>query len=300
MKNGIITNIQKYSIHDGPGIRSTVFFKGCPLLCAWCHNPENQIFTTEVVWHKDKCIGCGSCIKACPEQALSAGSTGIQRDAERCVTCAKCAEVCPALAWEKIGNEYTVEEVVAELAKDAVFYEQSNGGVTLSGGEPLSHGEFAVELLKACKAKGWHTAVDTCGFVPQATFEQALPYTDLFLYDIKQLNDEQHRRYMQTPIGPIVDNLRWLAQNGANIWLRLPIIPGINDDEEEIQQVMALAKELGLHKVFLLPYHKMAASKYQRLGIAYRLPNLEDPTSEHMEELRSVFAREGFETHIGG
>ena len=300
MKNAIITNIQKYSVHDGPGIRSTVFFKGCPLLCAWCHNPENQVFSTEVVWRGEKCIGCLSCIEACPEKALTATAEGIQRDAEKCILCGKCADACPTLAWEKIGKEYDLERLMEELSKDDVFYEQSGGGVTLSGGEPLSHADFAAEVLQACKAKGWHTAVDTCGFVPREAFEKVLPYTDLFLYDIKQLNEEQHRLYMQTPIGPIVENLRWLAEQGAHIWLRLPIIPGVNDDKEELEQVMALAKELGLRQIFLLPYHKMASAKYQRLGIPYKLPELEDPTSERMEELKDLFAREGFETHIGG
>lgn len=300
MKNAIITNIQKYSIHDGPGIRSTVFFKGCPLLCAWCHNPENQVFTPEIIWRKDKCIGCDSCIESCPQQALTATASGIVRDRERCITCGKCADVCPTLAWEQIGQERSVENVMEELSKDAVFYEQSDGGVTVSGGEPLSHADFVAELLKSCQAKGWHTAVDTCGFVPQEAFEKVLPYTDLFLYDIKQLNEEKHKQYMQTPIGPIVENLRWLMKNGANVWLRLPIIPGVNDDAEEISQVIALAKEVGIRKVFLLPYHKIAASKYPRLGLAYKLPDLEDPSSQQMEELRQVFAREGFETQIGG
>ncbi|MDO4732197.1 MAG: glycyl-radical enzyme activating protein [Bacillota bacterium] len=300
MTKAMITNIQKYSVHDGPGIRSTVFFKGCPLLCAWCHNPENQIFGTELVWRGEKCIGCGSCIEACPRKALSAGSKSIQRDVESCIVCGKCADVCPTLAWEKLGEDYDLERLMKELSKDAVFYEQSGGGVTLSGGEPLSHADFAAEVLRACKEKAWHTAVDTCGFVPRSAFEKVLPYTDLFLYDIKQLDEEQHRLYMQTPIGPIVENLQWLMQQGANVWLRLPIIPGVNDDTEQISRVISLAKECGLRKVFLLPYHKMAAAKYQRMGMEYKLPDLEDPSMEQMEELRNVFAREGFETYIGG
>jgi len=300
MLTALITNIQKYSIHDGPGIRSTVFFKGCPLLCAWCHNPENQLFTPELVWQRDKCIRCGICVKVCPERALSLEQPGLAINRERCVLCGRCAEACPTLALELLGKRYTVAEVMAELDKDRMFYEQSNGGVTLSGGEPLSQGDFAIALLQACRDRGYHTAVDTCGYVPRSVLERALPHTGLFLYDIKQLDPAKHRQYVGAPLGPVADNLRWLAGQKARIWLRLPIIPGVNDDEEEMEAVRDLAGQCGLKEVYLLPYHNMAAAKYQRLGLPYTLADLPNPPPARMEQLRLWWSEAGFNSHIGG
>ncbi len=300
MGTAFITNIQKYSIHDGPGIRSTVFFKGCPLLCAWCHNPENQLFTPELVWLKQKCISCGICVQTCPEQALTLGPAGITIDKQRCVLCGRCSEACPTNALEMLGKAYTIEEVLAELDKDRLFYDQSGGGVTLSGGEPLSQGEFVIDLLKACKARGYHTAVDTSGYVPQSMLAQALPYTDLFLYDIKALDPAKHQEYIGAPLGPVADNLRWLAGQGARIWLRIPVIPGVNDDAKEMAAIRDLAKACHLQEVYLLPYHNIAESKYQRLGLPYRLAGLANPKPEQMEALRLWWTESGFNAHIGG
>lgn len=300
MQTALVFNIQKYSIHDGPGIRSTVFFKGCPLLCAWCHNPESQIFTPELFWQCDRCIGCGTCVEVCPQDALSLTPQGLHIDREACDLCGRCADICPTLALEQVGRPMTVAEVMAEIDKDAPFYEQSGGGITLSGGEPLSQADFALELLKACKERGYHTAIDTGGFVPLSVFERVLPYTDLFLYDIKHLDEEAHRRYMQAPIGPIVDNLRWLAAQGAEIWLRIPLIPGVNDAAEHIDRIGALAAELGIKRVHLLPYHKLAAAKYHRLGIKYTLPTLEEPDEQAVEQAAEILRKRGLNVHIGG
>lgn len=300
MTSALITNIQKYSIHDGPGIRSTVFFKGCPLLCAWCHNPEDQIFSPELVWQADKCIGCGACVDICPERALKLESDGLSIDRERCVLCGTCAEACPSLALEMLGKRYTVEQLMAELDKDALFYDQSHGGVTLSGGEPLSQADFAVELLLACRKHGYHTAVDTSGYVPRSVLERVLPHTGLFLYDIKHLDDAQHQRYMGAPLGPVADNLRWLAAHGANIWPRLPIIPGINDGEEEMVAAQVLLRDCGLTEVWLLPYHKMAEAKYARMHLPYALSGLPDASEERMDELARLWQQAGFKANIGG
>ncbi|ATW28905.1 hypothetical protein DCMF_25710 [Candidatus Formimonas warabiya] len=296
----MVSNIQKYSIHDGPGIRSTVFLKGCPLLCAWCHNPETQAFQPEIVWYGGKCIGCLSCVEACPHQALKATAQGIVIDRERCVCCGTCTDLCPTLALEKLGKEMTVEQVLAEVEKDRVFYEESGGGVTLSGGEPLSQKEFAVEFLKRCKELGYHTAVDTSGFVPEEVFDAVLPYVDLFLYDIKHLDDEVHRKYMKAPVAPIQHNLRHIVKKGAQVWIRVPLVPTINDAPEHIRRIGALMQDLGLKEIYLLPYHKMAEAKYHRLCLPYTVSHIEEPTAEQMQELADILSKQGLNVHIGG
>ncbi len=300
MTTAIVSNIQKYSIHDGPGIRSTVFLKGCPLLCAWCHNPETQVFQPEIVWYGEKCIGCISCVKVCPHQALKASRQGIVIDMERCTRCGKCTDVCPTLAMGKLGKEMTVEQVLAEVSKDEIFYQQSQGGVTLSGGEPLSKQEFAVECLKRCKERGYHTTVDTCGFVPESAFDAVLPYVDLFLYDIKHLDDDVHQKYMKAPVAPILSNLRHIVEKSANVWIRVPIVPTINDAPEHIQRIGALMQELGLKEIYLLPYHKMAEAKYHRLHLPYTISHIAEPTAEQMQELAQILSKQGMNVHIGG
>ena len=300
MTTGLVSNIQKYSIHDGPGIRSTVFLKGCPLYCAWCHNPESLSFTTEFVWNKEKCIDCLSCVETCPKQVLKASRRGIEIDPEHCTCCGLCADTCPSLALEKLGKSMSVEQVLAEVRKDDIFYQESNGGITLSGGEPLSQLEFSLELLKRCKELGYHTAVDTCGYVPENAFDAVLPYVDLFLYDIKHLDDETHIKYTKAPAAPILNNLRYIVKKGKAVWIRVPRVPTINDAPEHIQRIGALMQELGLKEIYLLPYHKMAAAKYQRLNLPYTISHIEEPSAEQMQELGEIFSGQGINAHIGG
>lgn len=300
MTSALVSNIQKFSIHDGPGIRSTVFLKGCPLRCAWCHNPETLAFPPEIVWYKEKCIHCLSCVEACPQQALEARSQGIVIDMKRCDLCGKCAEVCPTLAMEKLGREMSVEQVMAEVDKDAVFYEQSHGGVTLSGGEPLSQKDFVVEFLQRCQERGYHTAVETCGYVPKSVMDAVLPYVDLFLFDLKQLDDQLHRKYTQVSVEPILRNLRYLAGKGAKVWIRVPVVPTVNDSTEHIQKIGALMRELNLKEIYLLPYHRMAEAKYHRLGITYTVSHIAEPTAEQMQELGEILCKQGMNVHIGG
>lgn len=300
MTTGLVSNIQKYSIHDGPGIRSTIFLKGCPLYCAWCHNPENLSFASEIVWNGEKCIGCQSCVEACPQQTLIASKQGIEIDKERCTCCGICADVCPSLALEKLGKIMSVEEVLAQVSKDEIFYQQSKGGITLSGGEPLSQLEFSLEVLKRCKELGYHTAVDTCGLVPENAFDMVLPYVDLFLYDIKHLDDETHKKYTKASIAPILSNLRYIVNKSKNVWIRVPIVPTINSAPDHMQRIGTLMQELGLKEIYLLPYHKMAVAKYQRLHLPYTISHIEEPAAEQMQELREILSKQGINAHIGG
>ncbi len=300
MTTAIVSNIQKYSIHDGPGIRSTVFLKGCPLRCAWCHNPENLSFRPEIIYHQDKCIGCNSCVEVCSNQALKASDQGIIIDKNLCDRCGTCCEACPTLALEKLGQEMTVEEVLAEVSKDEIFYQQSTGGVTLSGGEPLSQLDFAVEFLKRCKERGYHTTVDTCGFIPERSFDDVLPYVDLFLYDIKHLDDDMHQKYTKVPAALILNNLRYLVKRQANIWIRVPVIPTINDAPDYIRCIGQLMHELGLKEIYLLPYHKLAEAKYHRLHLPYTISHIEEPKLEQMQVLAEILFKQGINVHIGG
>ena len=332
MLTGLVGNIQKFSLHDGPGIRSTVFLKGCPLACQWCHNPEDVGFEPQLRWQGEKCIACGTCVSACPEKALQLDVSGLSRDAGTCVLCGKCAEACPSLAMELLGTFMTVAEVLAQVKKDTPFYESSGGGVTLSGGEPLAQAEFAAALLQALKREGMHTALDTSGYAPWEQLEKCAEYTDLFLYDIKHLDPVQHERLTGTDNVLILENLRRLAKRiaeteveraagqvarrvpgrdkqhvveyaawwGTDIWLRIPLLPGLNDDAGHIAAVGDLARELGIREVCLLPYHHLAMGKYEKLGLTYEAPDLTEPTEQHMEELRQILVGKGLSAHIGG
>ena len=290
--NGIITNIQKYSIHDGPGIRTTIFFKGCPLSCLWCHNPEGISFREEKVYYPNRCIGCGDCIKICPSAAIKIGATGMETDKNICILCGKCADICPARAMEILGYHMTLAQVMDSVLKDLPFYEASGGGVTLSGGEPAAQKDFALAILAECKKQDIHTALDTSGCVPWESLAELVPFTDLFLYDIKHLDDEVHHKYTGESNKLILENLNRLValikDTPKKIWLRMPVMPGINDDEEHMRRVGFLMKELGLQDIYLLPYHNIAKGKYERLGFEYRLNDLDQPGEEHIGRLQFI------------
>lgn len=300
MSKGLVGNIQHYSIHDGPGIRSSLFLKGCPLQCAWCHNPESQAFHIQTTWQEEKCLACGDCLAACPAQALTLTPDGIVRDTDRCSNCGACAEACPTLAWERHGYWREAEEVVAELLKDLPFYESSGGGVTISGGEPLSQPEFALDVLARLKEAGIHTALDTSGYAPWQILEQFIPLVDLFLYDIKGLDTPKHTYYMGVSNQLILENLSKLAPLAKEIWLRLPIIPGVNDSPAEITQIGELMRNLQLKRVHLLPYHGLAANKYRKLDMPYTLGDLQAPSDQHMLELQQLLSTQDLDARIGG
>lgn len=300
MQTGTVFNIQKYSIHDGPGIRTTVFLKGCPLACQWCHNPESMAMAQEIVFLQNKCIGCGDCGQSCPYKALTVTEPGLLTAAASCRACGACTEACPTGARERVGRPVTVAEVMKEIEKDRVFYEESGGGVTFSGGEALLQPDFLDSLLTACKAGGLHTALDTSGYAAWPSIARIKDKVDLFLYDLKHMDDGKHRLYTGVSNQLILANLKELTASHRKIWIRVPVIPGLNDDGENIKAMGAFLAALHLSEVFLLPYHHIAADKYRRLGRTYRLDGLQPPSSKQMAEVSQGLAAFGITAKIGG
>lgn len=303
MKN--ITNIQKFSIHDGDGIRTTVFFKGCPLKCEWCHNPETQRFEKEMQVDREKCTGCGTCASVCPNGAVR--MTEDHRpswDPKACTFCGKCENFCPAGVREIVGREYTVKELTKELMKDQMFYEESGGGVTFSGGEVMSMDmDFILAMAKELKRQDVTLTIDTCGYVPYERFEKILPYVNTFLYDVKVMDPELHKKYMRTDNKLILENLIRLSQDGARIYIRIPTIKEVNGNEQNMKETIAFLKEHDIHPagVNLLPYHDTGSGKYAKLDMEYKGTDLHAPDKEEMEALAALFVNAGFtNTKIGG
>lgn len=293
MKTGMIFNIQKFSIQDGPGIRTTVFLQGCPLHCQWCHNPESQSFQPRLLLFPQRCVGCGRCQSACSQQALN--------NPARCRHCGQCAAACPALARELAGRRVTVTEVLQAVTQDRVFYEESGGGVTFSGGEPLAQPAFLLALLQACQEQGLQTAVDTSGYAHPAIFETIAPFTDLFLYDLKVMAEEKHLLYTGVSNRLILNNLQLLTRMRKRFFLRLPIIPGINDDEEHLSALIVFLRELGeVEQINLLPYHPLARDKYRRLQQDYSLADTPEPTAAQLEKIAALLAPCCQKIKIGG
>ena len=264
-----IVEIKRFAVHDGDGIRTTVFFKGCPLKCLWCHNPETLSPKRQLAFYKHKCVMCGKCAEVCSLHSLSGGIHVINK--EKCVLCGRCAEVCPQSAIEVFGTEMTVDEVCAALIKDKSFYDESGGGITLSGGECLLQSEACREILKEMKCCEINTAVDTCGFVAREAIDRVMPYTDTFLYDIKAIDVDVHKRCTGQPNGLILDNLMYIDKSGAKTEIRIPYVPGYNDNQiDKIGKFLSnLKNNTGVR---VLPYHNYAASKYAALGIEDTLP----------------------------
>ncbi len=294
-----IFNIQKFSIHDGPGIRTTVFFKGCPLQCIWCHNPESQNLGKEILYDKNKCTLCGSCIKICQNNAIELKDNDLEINMDKCTFCGDCTVCCINSAKQIAGKEYTVDEVMKEVLKDRVFYKNSKGGVTLSGGEPLIYASFVEELLMKLKKENIHTAVDTCGAVDYKVLERVSEYTDLFLYDIKSMDEEKHILYTGVSNKNIINNLINLSKIHNNINLRLPIIEGINADENHIFEILKLIKNTNIKKINLLPYHDIAMHKYEKLGRKY-YEYMKRPADEKLKRYIDIIEKEGYRVKIGG
>jgi len=298
---GIIFDIKRYAIHDGPGIRTTLFLKGCPLNCRWCHNPEGIGKDPQVVYRKAKCIGCRACIEACPEHALSLKPDGIVTDVRRCKNCGACVEACPSGAREQVGKIETVQSVLDIIKKDVPFYDSSGGGVTFSGGEPLMQVEFLLDLLKKCGREEIHRAVDTAGFADTETLMRVARHTDLFLFDLKFMNPEKHRLYTGVSNEQILKNLESLALHGSEIIVRIPLIPGINDDDDNIESTGTFLHHLPQIKtVHILPYHDFQKSKYEKFEINYSAETVMPSSPDRVQEIKARLAGNGLKVEIGG
>lgn len=286
---GLIFNIQRFSLHDGPGIRTTVFFKGCPLSCKWCSNPESMKAYPEIMTYDIRCIKCGKCIESCPVGAISVIDDIRRIDRDKCDLCLECVEVCPSTAIEQVGRYMSVEEVMEEIEKDRLFYLNSGGGVTLSGGEPLAQWEFVLHILKLCKQRGIHTALDTSGYAPWETMDRVLDYVDLVLYDIKHLDPAAHKEGTGRNNELILENVAKTVKK-VKTWLRIPVIPDFNDSEAHFERLAQFSATLNreVEKVSLLPYHNWAEQKYERLGKSYPLKGMPTLAEEHLLKLERI------------
>ncbi len=302
MTHPLIFDIKRYSINDGPGIRVTIFFKGCPLHCQWCHNPESIAFRQEKLFTASKCIGCQECIKRCPQQAISITEAGLVTDKTRCNLCGVCADICPSLATELSGFYKMLPDLMNVIKRERPQFDQSGGGVTISGGEPLLHPDFLIPLLDACGEEQIHRAVDTCGHVKTETLLTVADRTDLFLYDLKLIDSRRHKLFTGVGNELILDNLATLAARGANIDIRIPLINGVNTDAANLNGSAAFLSNLKGAKrtVHLLPYHAIAAHKYRKLGQDYQADNLAEPSAEEIDLATRCFEDHGLTVKVGG
>lgn len=299
----LIFDIKRYSIHDGPGIRTTLFIKGCPLRCVWCHNPESWTSEPQRLYKHHKCIGCSECVKVCGNHALTLTGNGIESSGN-CILCGKCAQVCPALAMEICGREWSFEDLLAEIERERGVMTQGKGGVTISGGEPLMHPEFTLSLLKELGARGFHRAVDTTLFASFETVDKIGRECELFLVDLKSMDDEIHRKFTGVSNGTILSNLRRIADEDHPYYIRIPLIKGVNASEENIKATIEFLNSLNRKPdvVDLLPYHDIGKGKHERMGSVYNEERfiLETPAQEDIDKLVLQFKDAGLAVRIGG
>jgi pyruvate formate lyase activating enzyme len=301
-KKGIIFDVKKFAVHDGPGIRTTVFFKGCPLNCLWCHNPEGVSPDREIMVFSSRCLkDCRDCLAVCPRLALSKDRRGIVVDRARCDGCGACAEACPAEALQLAGREVAAGEITEQLAQDAAFYRDSSGGVTFSGGEPLQQTGFLQAILSRCRQLNFHAAVDTSGYAPFSVFEKILPLCDLFLYDLKIMDDGSHRRLTGVSNRLILENLRKLSPLARRLAIRVPLIPGCNDSAADMEQLADFCASLPKrHPVHLLPFHRGAGGKLKRLGRSDPWAATRPPEPQLIQKTKEIFMKKKLSVKIGG
>lgn len=292
---GNVFDIQRYSIHDGKGIRTVIFLKGCPLRCKWCANPESWGEKPELFYIKSRCIHCKTCVKVCKNGEVQEKNGEIIVDHRKCTEDLQWTQACPTGAMCVKGHCMTGDEVLKEIRKDKVFYQYSDGGVTFSGGEPLLQVDFLTEVLKTCKEEGMNTTVETSGAVPWESFEKVMPYVDLFLFDVKTMDEEIHKQYIGTSNRRILENLKNLAQAGCNIMVRTPMIPGVNNRQEDIRKIMKYLKNCKICKYNVLPFHQYGSGKYESIGREYSMKEVIPEQEERIKKIYDLIEQEGFE-----
>jgi len=298
---GVIFDIKRFAIHDGPGIRTTVFLKGCPLSCWACHNPEGQFRAPDLFVRPERCTQCGDCVEVCRFGAVHVNGGRVVISRDRCDVCGACAGACLPGALEVAGRDVTVAELVTEVARDTVYYDESGGGVTFSGGEPLAQPVFLRETLEECRRRNIATAVDTSGFAPASVFRSIADDTDLFLFDLKLMDDERHRAFTGVSNEPVKRNLTWLSREGRSVTIRFPLLPDVNDDMDNVRALGAYVSRLATPYVIdVLPYHRIGLDKYARLGRAYRMPESETPNDGRIAEVVDMLAQSGLCVTVKG
>jgi pyruvate formate lyase activating enzyme len=302
MLKGIVFEIERFAIEDGPGIRTLVFMKGCPLSCVWCSNPESQDPCPEIGYFKDNCIGCGKCAEICPQKAISyVKDEGLVIDRNKCDRCGLCAEVCVANSKVLIGKSMTADEIIAEVKKDSVFYKHSSGGITVSGGEPAFQGDFLIELLAKCHDQGLNTAIETCGYTSWENLKNIAEHTDLIFYDLKHMNPQVHKKLTGVSNELILKNLENLSKLDKSVIARLPLIPGYNDSLDNVEKTMDFVKNLdNIPKLEILPYHRLGQAKYERLNRQYELKELLPVDRKELVWLVELGNKKGLRVQIGG